>query len=66
MIVGFLVSRLSKISFGADLDEAINDIAIGGFASTIVAFMIKVRDDIAIEKETEHSHVEFYTDYTQV
>lgn len=42
--------RVFPLSIGAEYDEAINDIAIGGFASTLVAWIIKVNDNVANEK----------------
>lgn len=55
--------RVLPLSIGAEYDEAINDIAIGGFASTLVAWIIKVNDNVANEKETGHLGVEHYMDF---
>lgn len=46
----FVLIRVMPYSIGDIWDEAINDIAIGGFASALVAFIIKIDDDITLEK----------------
>lgn len=46
----FIAIRVMPLSIGTEYDEAINDIAIGGFASTFVALILKINDDCANKK----------------
>lgn len=50
LCVVFIAIRVVPLSIGTEYDEAINDIAIGGFASTLVALIIKINDDRANKK----------------
>ena len=50
LCVAFIAIRVIPLSIGAEYDEAINDIAIGGFASALVALIIKISDDRANKK----------------
>ena len=50
LCVAFIAIRVIPLSIGAEYDKAINDIAIGGFASALVALIIKISDDRANKK----------------
>lgn len=50
LCVAFIAIRVIPLSIDAEYDEAINDIAIGGFASALVALIIKISDDRANKK----------------
>lgn len=45
LLVLFALVRMSPYSVGTHWDEAINDIAIGGFASVLVALFLQIKDD---------------------
>lgn len=60
LCVAFIAIRVIPLSIGAEYDRAINDIAIGGFASALVALIIKISDDRANKKEKMPLDAEHY------
>ena len=53
MLVSALVRGIPVSSGNASLDEALNDIAIGAFASTLVAWLILVQDQNRMKKHNQ-------------
>lgn len=54
LIVSLFIIRASPFSIGASwLDEAINDFAVGGIASTVVAWLIFLEEDNRKQKKSE-------------
>ena len=53
LLVFFLLARIVQPPISENWNDIINDIALGGFASTLVALIIKIRDDVAREKRNQ-------------
>lgn len=53
LLVVTAIVRISPASIGTHWDEAINDIAIGMFASVMVALFIQIKDDCSAERKNK-------------
>ena len=64
IIIFFAIVRFVPISFGSsDLDDAINDLAVGGSASAFVAWLIDAANCSKKNKELQEKQRMIYAEY---